>query len=471
MKPHNFLRSILSFALVLLSLCAVLPSANAQSPQPFPFEVGYAWPAQGAGTGSFGAVSAIGLQYFSIDWVVSGTVSGCTVTLDGAQTLQSFSTGSIISSQTCTSTGTFATSSATENLQARLSYSITGTGTVTFLVRGFAISGSSVASSVAVTNFPTSQNVVCTSGCNGSNASVSTAGAGVPLSATFIAGKNGSGDLQGLSTDSSGNLNVNVISGGGSNASVGTNGSSTPTSSTALGAANGGNLVQLAADSSSNLDTDLAKVGGSALGLGQTTMSASVPVVVASNQSNLPANVAQVAGNNVSTAASGVQKVGVVGNGGVALDVAAGGTAATNSLLTGGAYNSSPPAPTSGEQEPLQLDSSANLKVNVATALPAGTNAIGTVAPSLSSGALVNGEQAVTATAAALPSTSLTRPACIQALTGNSLTVYVGTSGVTTSTGFPLPAGASLCNLPVSNLNQVYVIASSTGSSVAWVAQ
>jgi hypothetical protein len=103
-------------------------------------------------------------------------------------------------------------------------------------------------------------------------------------------------------------------------------------------------------------------------------------------------------------------------------------------------------------------------------ALPAGTNAVGTVAPTLASGTLVAGQQAVTATAAALPTQALTRPVCVLALATNSLTVYAGASGVTTATGFALVPGSSLC-LPVSNLNLIFVVASGTGSSVTWVAQ
>lgn len=45
--------------------------------------------------------------------------------------------------------------------------------------------------------------------------------------------------------------------------------------------------------------------------LGQTTMAASLPVALASNQSNLPVNTAQVNAGTVVTSATGVQKVGV----------------------------------------------------------------------------------------------------------------------------------------------------------------
>lgn len=128
------------FGLLLCLAIAFAPALYAQkSPgQPFPFQLGLAWPAQTAGGASFGAFAVTGLQYFSVDWIVSGTISACTVTLDGGNGV-SFTTGSIVSSQTCTSTGTFTTSSATQNVQAQLTYSITGSGRVTFVVRGFVI--------------------------------------------------------------------------------------------------------------------------------------------------------------------------------------------------------------------------------------------------------------------------------------------------------------------------------------------
>lgn len=60
-------------------------------------------------------------------------------------------------------------------------------------------------------------------------------GSPVPADADYIGGKNGSGNLTGVSVDNSGNVNVNVVSGGGSNASVGSIGATAPTSATEIG--------------------------------------------------------------------------------------------------------------------------------------------------------------------------------------------------------------------------------------------
>jgi hypothetical protein len=80
-------------------------------------------------------------------------------------------------------------------------------------------------------------------------------------------------------------------------------------------------------------------------------------------------------------------------------------------------------------------------------------------------GSLVSAQQAVTASAVALPSNAV-HGFCVKALPGNTITVYVGPSGVTTSTGYPLIAEDSVC-YQLSNTNLVYVIASTTGASVA----
>lgn len=74
-------------------------------------------------------------------------------------------------------------------------------------------------------------------------------------------------------------------------------------------------------------------------------------------------------------------------------------------------------------------------------------------------------QQSVTASAVALASNAV-HGFCVKALPTNSITVYVGASGVTTGTGYPLVADDSFC-YQGSNTNLVYVIASTTGASVA----
>lgn len=96
-----------------------------------------------------------------------------------------------------------------------------------------------------------------------------------------------------------------------------------------------------------------------------------------------------------------------------------------------------------------------------------GGNALNTSAMP-SGNPLVTGQQAVLATAAALPSNFLTRGISVEAKSTNTATIFVGGPGVTTATGLELPAGAAV-TLQVANSNVVYVIAVATGQTVTWL--
>lgn len=74
----------------------------------------------------------------------------------------------------------------------------------------------------------------------------------------------------------------------------------------------------------------------------------------------------------------------------------AAGTAGTKSILGGLVFNTAAPSLTNGQQVALQGDSSGNLKVNLQTAIPAGTNSIGNIGT-------VTTVSAVTAITNALP--------------------------------------------------------------------
>ena len=76
------------------------------------------------------------------------------------------------------------------------------------------------------------------------------------------------------------------------------------------------------------------------------------------------------------------------------------------------------------------------------------------------------GQAAVTGTAASLGSNAA-RAVCVVALAANTIPVYLGPSGVTTSTGLQLSPGQGTCQ-PVNNTNLIFVVASTTGASVSW---
>ena len=79
---------------------------------------------------------------------------------------------------------------------------------------------------------------------------------------------------------------------------------------------------------------------------------------------------------------------------------------------------------------------------------------------------LETGQQAVTATAAVL-ATQAAKQVCIKVLTAGTQVVYYGKTGVTTTTGQELSPGDGDC-MAVDNVNRIFVIAGSTGSTIAW---
>lgn len=86
----------------------------------------------------------------------------------------------------------------------------------------------------------------------------------------------------------------------------------------------------------------------------------------------------------------------------------------------------------------------------------------------IGNGSVINGQAAVTASAANLGSNAC-RAVTIKASVNNTINIYVGSSSVSTSNGFELASGDSI-TLPVTNTNLVYVIASTTGAVAPWIA-
>jgi hypothetical protein len=169
---------------------------------------------------------------------------------------------------------------------------------------------------------------------------------------------------------------------------------------------------------------------------GQATMANSAPVVIASNQSTLATQDAASSATGSAVPAKGIYVAGS----------------------------------NSGTEVGLKVDSLGDLDMNLESAIPAGSNVIGgvTTQPTGFAASPLGNQVAVTATAANLGSNSV-HGVCITALISNTIPVYVGGSGVTTSTGWPMNAGDFYC-WQVNNTNLLYVIASTTGASVAWSA-
>lgn len=81
---------------------------------------------------------------------------------------------------------------------------------------------------------------------------------------------------------------------------------------------------------------------------------------------------------------------------------------------------------------------------------------------------IVNGQQTVTASAVALPNKHLTQGVILEALSTNTVSIFVGGSGVTTSTGIEIQPGGAV-SAAVNNLDIIYVVCASTSPVITWL--
>lgn len=95
-----------------------------------------------------------------------------------------------------------------------------------------------------------------------------------------------------------------------------------------------------------------------------------------------------------------------------------------------------------------------------------GSGSVFPTQPGTGLGTFSAAQQAVTGSAASLGSNT-SKFTCLRVLGAGTQAVYVGPTGVTTGTGYELSPGDSQC-WPVSNTNLLFVIASTTGSTVAY---
>ena len=88
----------------------------------------------------------------------------------------------------------------------------------------------------------------------------------------------------------------------------------------------------------------------------------------------------------------------------------------------------------------------------------------------VSTGPVAHGAKSIGTSAAALSTSTVPLVAglTVKSITGNGGVVYVGITGVTTSTGYPLAAGESV---PVGATNpaEVFVIGSAGTQDVRWI--
>jgi hypothetical protein len=123
-------------------------------------------------------------------------------------------------------------------------------------------------------------------------------------------------------------------------------------------------------------------------------------------------------------------------------------------LYVGGKATTAAPSYGNNTSEPLSLDGSGNLRVNVGAAsyVPAAINSTGQVS--------------VTSSGVTIIAANTSRQAVVITNTSSTVTAYIGASGVATTTGYPLAPGASI-TLPTTAA--IYGIVSSTAATVGYL--
>lgn len=236
-----------------------------------------------------------------------------------------------------------------------------------------------------------------------------------------------------LSLDTSGNLrtaiNGTVTVSGTVTANAGTN-----LNTSLLALESGGNLATLAGTvTSAVLQTNEKQINGVVPLMGNgTTGTGSQRVTIASDNTAFSVN--------ATLSAETTKVIGTVNQGTSPWVVGQGTAANLNATVVG----------------------TGTFAVQNTAATPAGTNGIGNVG---TVSAVVNvGQQTVSTTAVQLSASSTvpTNGIIVRALTGNAANIYVGGSGVTTSTGYELAPGESISF--TCNLNTLYIrsVASTT---------
>jgi hypothetical protein len=289
----------------------------------------------------------------------------------------------------------------------------------------------------------------------------------------LVAGQDGApGNIRVILTDSSGRQIMNVAQWGGT---------------TVLNGGTAGSVAVGGLGTAGTPSGGVVSVQGVAGGTAQ-------PVTLPANQS---VNVAQVAGTNTITggvagslgigglAAAGAAiagnsvRIGGVDGGGTKRDIltdtagrvivasnagsivsiigtllnnAVSATTTNNLGVLPAVANAAPQTWTEGDQVLGSVDLKGNLRTTIA-----------------GNATVLSGQQAVTNAAVAL-ATNTVKNICVKALAGNTQNVYVGPTGITTSTGMELAAGDAYCS-PVTNTNLIFVIAAAGGQSVSWIAE
>lgn len=434
--------------LALLSNAAFVSKADAQTQvgtSPLqqaigvPWQVGGSWSFTSASTPT-SAFNVKSISYYRVLFTPTAGFAGtCAVSIDSAAAVDSNgapvspATGGILAAGTigsCAAAGSYITTAAAPPTNfGRITPTITGAGSVTVTVLGYtdnpAASGST--GSVLVTNFPATQPVS-------------------QVSVIDISPGSGNITVQDSGTSSNAMANGQVY----------VTGTATVGSVASLALTTGYDTVRFLV---TGTWTGTLSVEGS-MDAGTTWTS------LALHQQGTAYTAASFTGNF-----SGMGAVGALTNVRVRASAAWTGTATVKAVQTTNptAFYLINPARLQDATTPSIQNTIKAASTPAAASDPAlvvaisPNNSLGTQPSGF--GALIGFQQAVTASAVAL-ATNASHSFCITALSTNVINVYVGPSGVSTSTGLPLLPGQTAC-WSLSNTNLAFVIASATGASVA----
>lgn len=117
-------------------------------------------PITGSGNNETNSVT----QYHQLVWRVSGTVSSCTVALDSSSDGVTWSSGGVISGQTCTSNGSSSVVNSVVNFVRINVTTLTGGGTVTIVYSGYNTNPGGGGSTTGPSGTPTTNDILTSTG-------------------------------------------------------------------------------------------------------------------------------------------------------------------------------------------------------------------------------------------------------------------------------------------------------------------
>lgn len=239
------------------------------------------------------------------------------------------------------------------------------------------------------------------------------------------------------------------------------------------------------------------QANGTAISFGQAVMASSLPVVIASNQSNLPDNLVQIAGASVATAASGIIKVGLTDGTGNAItstsnaidvNIKSGGgsgfsvtdeaawTAGTSAFVpAGGVFNDSATALTSGQEGTIRLTNNRGIHANLRDA--SGNQLLGSktsansvpVVVASDQGAVAIGVASGTALTADQTNTILRSSLYVKKTVAGDTVLTLGSA--TSANSVPVVVASDQGAIPVSQSGTWTVQPGNTQNTTAWLTQ